>query len=558
MQSRMRLSKKFSNQRASTLANKGNSAGHSHQNNDYPQHVEEKMRELTDNFRFQYLYPKPANLDESLKRLKEDLTEVPVLASDGMVSNTYSKIEAETILSRQDKDVIWGCLSIVRDTLFQMDRAERTHDPAGGYQWNMNWKHIRAELDQVLEAAKLLKLNGKETRDAMLASIFSDAIKNRQNFIIHNIHGAYGAALVASYFLNPARPNSMKSLERISRAVKEHQVAPPEFMANAVAILICQKLKLPSFDAESSPIDTQISLNSDQMNCYKVIRSIRKKIRDPYNNKHLNKDLTLIEFTNKERALLNLIGIEEWYVPHPANADSKIAHAVIAGDHSINYNHPEGFAKIALIRGPDTESIFEDPTVHHSLDSAIHSFADSFRVIKPAVQPLAMAGLRRTKTAVQRVIVLMGELFNGVIIGPRCVPGKSSGIERAKVAFDHACQRYPELFKPALGVMPETDKNYAEKIIDRVGNILQSWFDLYGDIPFTPKTDALLEPGPGKLPFWNTPLKYPPRDEDGQLTLTDLCELELKQFLFADKIREIAVELLRAEQWIFYVEPNAE
>ncbi len=62
------------------------------------------------------------------------------------------------------------------------------------------------------------------------------------------------------------------------------------------------------------------------------------------------------------------IGIEEWYVPHPDNVDSRIAHAVIAGDHSINYNHPEGFAKIALIRGPDTESIFEDPTV---LDSSI-------------------------------------------------------------------------------------------------------------------------------------------------------------------------------------------
>ncbi len=35
------------------------------------------------------------------------------------------------------------------------------------------------------------------------------------------------------------------------------------------------------------------------------------------------------------------------------------------------------------------------------------------------------------------------------------------------------------------------------------------------------------------------------------LNLQELNELELKQFLFAGKIREIVVELLRAEQWIF-------
>ena len=65
----------------------------------------------------------------------------------------------------------------------------------------MNWKHTRAEVNQVYEAARLLNLDPEETRDAIIASIFSDAVKNRTNFLIHNIHGAQAAASALSQLM---------------------------------------------------------------------------------------------------------------------------------------------------------------------------------------------------------------------------------------------------------------------------------------------------------------------------------------------------------------------
>jgi len=528
----------------------------------------QKLKELTGNGKFKDIFPQPENIEKSIKAVKADMSEVPVMGPNGKVSDACSKLESDKILTREDKDLIWSCLAVVRDSFLRLEEQRGKGSPESGYQWNMNWKHTRAEVDQVLEAARLLKLDAKETRDAIIASTFSDAIKNRKNFIVHNIDGAEGAAQALSYFLNPGKAADLKSIERICRAIKEHQIAPPEFMAKAIAILITQKLRMDkkegqdlvtswenalkdeSWDAPpaengnrtSSSFRTSVQEPSD------FIKGIYEKVYDPFNKRYLNEDLTQIQFTAGEKELLALIGVEEWYVPHPDNPDSRVAHAVIAGDHSINYNHPEGFAKIALIRGPDTDSIFEDPTVHHSLDSAVRSFADSFRVIRPEVQPLAVNGLRRTKTAVQRVIAIMTELFNGVTVGPKC---QLTGLERVMQAVDRAHHRHPSLFTIEDGQVSEAGQNYTDKAIERVGEIMQQWFDRYGKIPFNPNFEYHAGPGPGTLPFWNAPLLYPRRDGNGQPILSEMSDLQLRQFLFADKIREIAVELLRAEQWIF-------
>ncbi len=44
-----------------------------------------------------------------------------------------------------------------------------------------------------------------------------------------------------SYFMDFTNADVIKSVERITRAVKEHQIAPPQFMANVVAILLSKK-----------------------------------------------------------------------------------------------------------------------------------------------------------------------------------------------------------------------------------------------------------------------------------------------------------------------------
>lgn len=508
--------------------------------------IKRRMEVLTDHYRFRDHFRQPKDLKLSLQALKSDLCEVPVVGGQGEVTDVYSKIEAETHLSRADKDLIWNCMAIVRDAFLRLEMPDQSTSgkiakgatlACGGYQWNMNWKHTRAEIDQVLEASKLLQLEADELRDAILASIFSDAIKTRQNFIVHNIHGAQGAALALSYLMDLSDERNIKSIERITEAVKQHQITPPEFMARAVTILIGKKLHVKNANYLERGPDA------------KALNSIYKKISDPLNTDHLTEDLTRIDFTAQERELLKLIEIEDWFVPHPQNPNSKIADAIIAGDHSINYNHPEGFAKIALIRGPDTEAIFEDPTIHHSLDSAVSSFADSFRVIRPEVQPLAVAGLRRCKTAVERVTAIMRELFCGIVVGPTDL--RASGILKIADAINRAHTRHADLFTVAPNQLSNAGRDYTDKAVARVAEILQNWLDNYGAIPFNPKSEHGMEPGGGKLPFWNAPLKYPPRDEQGQPNMAALTALEARQFAFAEKIREIAVELLRAEQWIY-------
>lgn len=500
------------------------------------------LERLTNNFYWQDRLPYPENLEELRKELFDDLAEVPVIAEDGTATNVLTKIDAAKIMSREDKELVWNCLAMVRNMLWRLEHEE-SHS---GYQWNMNWKHTRAELDQVYDASRILQLSAKETRDALLASIFSDAIKSRGNFIVHNVHGAQAAVMVLSYFLDASKSTVRKSIERIERATREHQIAPPEFMATIVAIMLHHKQRLKRFNPEG-PGNSSIKA--------RTIYGIYQKIKDPFNPNHLNAARDLIAFHESERTLLKSIGIEQWYVPHPDNPDSRIAHAVIAGDHSINYNHPEGFAKIALLRGPDTESIFEDPTIHHSLESAVQSFADSFKVIRPQVQSMALKGLRRTKNAVERVNSIMVELFNGITVGPK-QSESFNGYNHIEAAIERAHEKRPELYIADACALSEEGSVQIDRALERVGAIMDDWYKTYKQIPFNAKITDIDEPGPGKLPFWNAPLKYPERNEDGSPDLSTLNELEQLQFIFADKIREIVVELLRAEQWIFSVEQD--
>lgn len=506
------------------------------------QEVDEYLRFHTDNYRWEDQLPPPKNLESLRVELEKDLTDVPVIAHNGDVTNVFDKLDSDDFLSRSDKELVWSCMAIVRDMFWQLEfNSDEKDSSSGGYQWNMNWKHTRAEVDQVYDAARLLNLNSKETRDALIASIFSDAIKSRKNFIVHNVHGAQAAVQALSYFLDAAKASDRRSMERVSRASMEHQIAPPEFMATIVAIMLHHKHKLGKFN-KSGP--TRDSANT------KYAYAIFEKIRDPFNEIYVTDDLRTINFSEAEREMLSTIGIADWHVPHPNDPGSKIGHAVIAGDHSINYNHPEGFAKIAMLRGPDTESIFEDDTIHHSLESAVQSFADSFRVIRPEVQSLALKGLRRTKTAVERVAAIMTEMFNGVVVGPRS-SASMSGHDAIEQAVARAKEKHPHLYTADVCALSEAGNRYVEHTFTHVGKIMDDWYKTHGAIPFNRKDKSYDEPGPGKLPFWNHPLKYPERHEDGGPIMASLNDLEREQFLFADKIREIAVELLRAEQWIF-------
>ena len=508
--------------------------------------VSKQITDLSGHGRWADLFAPIPDLTRAISDLRADLMDVPVMTAAGKVTNIFYKLESESGLSRQDKDAVWHCLALVRDNYLRLEALDK-ESPSTGYQ-QMNWKHTRAELDQVLDAALVLRLSPAETRDALIASIFSDAVKDRKNFIIHNIHGAEAAVQALSLVWDLSQPQHMAAAERINLAIKQHQVAPPEFMARTVALMLCRKLGVDSFDSFSRTGLMNFDVDGKRVPRVKhTILSIYSKIKNPYNRGYLTADLGRIDFTPEEREYLQMIDIEDWYVPHPDVPGSRIAHALIAGDHSINYNNPDGFAKIALIRGPNTESYFEDATIYDSLESAMASFADSFDLLLPEVKPMALRGIRRTHAAVQRVLCIMTELLSGITVGPREESHNLTGQDRIDQACSRAREKHAELFAQTSACSSEAGLKYFERSKARVGVMLQEWYQEYGGIPFRPAEHGLVEPGPGKLPFWNVPLKYP-KDKNG---LASLTVLEQTQFAFAICIREIAVELLRAEQWFY-------
>src|SRR4029450_12456234 len=87
-----------------------------------------------------------------------------------------------------------------------------------------------------------------------------------------------------------------------------------------------------------------------------------------------------------------------------------------------------------------------------------------------------------------------------------------------------------------------------EQAQERVRDRMESWFksDEAKSLGITPNPD-------GTIPFWDAPLKYPPRGPAPkfELQLDQLSDVERKQFDFAMKRRERMVEEMRQEQNVF-------
>jgi hypothetical protein len=491
----------------------------------------------------------PDNLMQENEITKKDLEEVPVLDIErNQIINAKIKLEQDRFLNESDKELIWSCLSLVRLNFKRIANFAASNKPSSesaSYQWEMNWKHTRSEVNQVYEAARLMHLDRDETRDAIIASIFSDAVKDRHNFLVHNIDGSKAAACALSQLLDRDSPQTKKTITRITRAIKEHQVAPPHFMAQVVAIQLFRLL-----DGNAKAISgAQASDVTDQnAETLQTINSLCAKISKPFLLTNLTANGQKINFNKKERRLLKDLQITDWFVPHPDRNKSKISKAVIAGDHCINYNHPEGFAKIALLRGPNTDPLFNDDTIYTSLASAVASFSDSYEVLTPEIQPMAIAGLRRTQKAVERVIAIMREIVNSI-----ATDGISIFVD-SKIDFsvrfvDQAKRKHPDLFKSTQPATSDLSEAHRSKAMAQAAKILQGWFELEGEVPF----EVTEQKSPGdrrRLPYWNAPLAYAPRLANGYYDVSKFSDLEERQYAFAQKIREIAVELLRAEEWI--------
>ena len=243
--------------------------------------------------------------------------------------------------------------------------------PGDTYQ-DVNWQHTCGEIDQVIEASLLAKLDAKDFENALIGSIFSDSMKSPANFITHNVDGASAAAVALERYFDDD-----KRIFSITQSVLEHQIGPPKFMAMITSTLLRKH---------------------HGAGHQKEIDSIAKKIASPF--EHRESSGRQIEFSEQERSLLAEIGVDAWYTPSEKTPWHDASRAIIDGDSLINYATPEGFAKIAAIRGPDTAPFFEDATLFESLESAKESFHDAMGVVSAKAQPLGQAQLKETETII--------------------------------------------------------------------------------------------------------------------------------------------------------------
>ncbi|MBY0549368.1 MAG: hypothetical protein K2W95_18980 [Candidatus Obscuribacterales bacterium] len=259
---------------------------------------------------------------------------------------------------------------------------------------NGNWIHTQGELGRVMDASRAGKLSPIQTEDALLSSMFADAVKSKANFFTHHIDGALAADHVLSKQLgggfNRAR------LDGVVHGIREHQIGPPEFMAMLYGNRIKGALKF--------------QLTPEQEG---ALGSLQKKIADPLNPANETYRTadggTALKLTPQETALLELTGNKEWYVPKESNVWNRSSRAVIDGDTMDNYYTPGGIGKITGLGGPESDKFFMtrrldagagvvDRTTN--IGSARASGVDAGKLLTPESKPLAEAGLAQTEAAI--------------------------------------------------------------------------------------------------------------------------------------------------------------
>ena len=408
----------------------------------------------------QFPPPTSAELAQMQQSLAAELrVDVPVVGLDGTPTNLLDKldklVEMEELGAGQRTRIL-NILAEVRTALKRIDDALPDGSPAKGYQ-DVNWKHTRAEVDRVIDAAIKHGLDAHEMENAIIASIFSDSAKFPKtpntpgNFLVHNIDGARAAAEVLPRYFDMSAPHNMQRLEHIYNAVREHQIGPPEFMASMTGNSIKGVLG-PSISKEQSA----------------AIESICKKIARPMAVPHVtdSNGVSRIAFTDAESELLRKVGIEDWYVPNPESPWYGASRAVIDGDSLINYASPDGWGKIAAIRGPETAPWFEDATIFDSLASARKSYDDAVSVVSPQARPLAESGLERTTRAVEKVKSDMQRWFKELEAEARAAGRDPAGVvprnADGSIAFWDAPLKYPG--KSALSPLEQAQFAFAKRI----------------------------------------------------------------------------------------------
>jgi hypothetical protein len=237
-------------------------------------------------------------------------------------------------MNDQESKMIMDSMGEIREHAARMKHI----DP----EQKVNWDHTMREFGASLEYAKARGLNKEETQDLLLAAMWSDGLKTKFNFTTHNMDGA-------AAFQQFAQREGL-SAERtagIMQAIKEHQIAPPEFMATIYTGMI-KNSQPPLTQAELAALDT-----------------LKEKMSNPFGQNLIDVPggpvgAKALDLTETERALLQRTGLDQWHVPHEGNSWNRISRTLIDADGTDNYLGAGGASKIVQLRGPEKAPWFAD------------------------------------------------------------------------------------------------------------------------------------------------------------------------------------------------------
>ncbi len=339
---------------------------------------------IDDERRAQELYDEVANF-----RVRTAIAEQPTPLAENLLASGLSTQNTTLII----------------DLLVQLRHAwtSRSTDAADAGYDDTNWRHACGELAQVLDIARDAGLDDDESCNAALASLCSDCAKLRGNFLTHHIDGAVAAFALLPRLFALDTPKARQRVTAICQAILEHQVGPPRFMAGMVRMGISHVLEKVGAGVDDKSRD--------------VLNGLYGKIADPMNPAHVDRTadgVGCLRLTRDERALLKLIELSDWYVPHPQTPWFEASKAVIDADSLVNYVTADGVGKIVAICGPGTP--FHDPTVFHSMFSCGASFVDAVSVMSDVALASVEQGLGATKALIEKVRKgIAKELERGVL-----------------------------------------------------------------------------------------------------------------------------------------------
>ena len=384
------------------------------------------------------------------------------------VKQEFDSLTDKLGMTQAEKDEILSGLAAVRDHGAKMQGIDSEQV--------VNWNHTEREFGAAVQYADRNGFTKEQTQDLLLAAMWSDGSKSKFNFTTHNLDGALA---FEQYAKNNLKDFSPERVAQIQQAIREHQVAPPEFMSMIYGGAI---------------MGGKPPLTEDQM---KTLGGLRAKMANPFKPETELMDVPggppgakALKLSPEEQALLRRSGQDYWYVPSPENSWNKVSRGLIDADGIDNYAGPGGLSKIIKLRGPDKAPVFrdrsarfvnpEDPSEISSQESWMRSQRDflgspekgNFGTATAETRAYVNEVSRDTEQHVQAAQKRIDDWINSVDGRKELNLPSPTEQPEVKIPGWTGTPEHPDLLNPGhVGNTPE-ELSRARKIWDRYGDEL--------------------------------------------------------------------------------------